>query len=463
MQKRSLALDALRGIAILGMVFSSSITFGLLPSWMYHAQEPPPTHEFKPYLAGITWVDTVFPLFLFCMGAAIPLALKKMEVGNAQKSTFKVLILVLKRYFTLLLFSFVVFYASSYNLGTGLKECIVSLSMFVLLHLAFSHKLFQNLKINRIVKWLSVLTMLFFLCKYPFKQSFSLGRTDIILQILADMSLFSMLIGWLCRKHTNRMILLLFFLFCFFLSASSAKNWTTYLLERLSFSMVFSFSYLKYLYIVIPGIFAGNWLRRNETLFAPFSNVDLPRTKLIILIVLLMSTIVLNVVLLYLRLVFVDCMLTIVLLLFIRWLLVAQLLLDKFKQIFDWGSLLLIGGVILEPFEGGIKKDPATFSYLFVCAGLAFLMLLLLFSVELLQGRLLQWLQKLSLIGRNPMVAYVCGGLLLYPLLEIFHIKESFMAFTTNFWGGFVRGMIVTVTVAFITIAFTKRGWYWKS
>lgn len=78
MLKRNQSLDALRGFAILTMVLSGSIAFGdVLPAWMYHAQVPPPDHKFVPTLAGITWVDLVFPFFLFAMGTAIPLALQK--------------------------------------------------------------------------------------------------------------------------------------------------------------------------------------------------------------------------------------------------------------------------------------------------------------------------------------------------------------------------------------------------
>ncbi|MBP1593213.1 MAG: hypothetical protein H6Q12_231, partial [Bacteroidetes bacterium] len=65
MNKRAYALDALRGYAIISMVLSGAIVFGILPGWMYHAQEQPPTHVFNPDLPGITWVDLVFPFFLF--------------------------------------------------------------------------------------------------------------------------------------------------------------------------------------------------------------------------------------------------------------------------------------------------------------------------------------------------------------------------------------------------------------
>ena len=69
---RALALDALRGYAILTMVLSATVVYGILPAWMYHMQAPPPSHVFNPQLAGLTWVDLVFPFFLFSMGAAFP-------------------------------------------------------------------------------------------------------------------------------------------------------------------------------------------------------------------------------------------------------------------------------------------------------------------------------------------------------------------------------------------------------
>ena len=59
---RAQALDALRGLAILGMVFSGIIPFDRpLPRWMFHAQEPPApdaaggiAHAYNPRVAGLT-------------------------------------------------------------------------------------------------------------------------------------------------------------------------------------------------------------------------------------------------------------------------------------------------------------------------------------------------------------------------------------------------------------------------
>ena len=88
------------------MILSGSIPFGgMLPDWMYHAQLPPPTHKFNPNLPGLTWVDLVFPFFLFAMGTAFPFALsKKIKSGV---SNFKISLQILER--GLLLAGFAIF------------------------------------------------------------------------------------------------------------------------------------------------------------------------------------------------------------------------------------------------------------------------------------------------------------------------------------------------------------------
>ena len=85
MDNRSYALDALRGYAIVTMVLSGAVVYGVLPGWMYHAQIPPPTHAFNPAAPGITWVDLVFPFFLFAMGSAFPFSMRKrLERGESK-------------------------------------------------------------------------------------------------------------------------------------------------------------------------------------------------------------------------------------------------------------------------------------------------------------------------------------------------------------------------------------------
>ena len=65
---RYMPLDFLRGLSIFGMVLSAIQPHGVMPGWMYHVQNPPPTHDLDMSVPGIGWVDMVFPIFIFCMG-----------------------------------------------------------------------------------------------------------------------------------------------------------------------------------------------------------------------------------------------------------------------------------------------------------------------------------------------------------------------------------------------------------
>ena len=83
--KRIATIDILRGITIFAMILCANIYFPTLPAWMFHGQTPPPDYIFNPDVKGITWVDLVFPFFLFTMGAAFPLAMRKrLECGTSK-------------------------------------------------------------------------------------------------------------------------------------------------------------------------------------------------------------------------------------------------------------------------------------------------------------------------------------------------------------------------------------------
>ena len=105
MEKRAYAVDLLRGLAIVGMVLSGQILWHAeLPAWLFHAQVPPPSFRFDPSVPGITWVDLVFPFFLFSMGAAFPLALRK-RLEQRGESVALILTVVVRRWALLALFA----------------------------------------------------------------------------------------------------------------------------------------------------------------------------------------------------------------------------------------------------------------------------------------------------------------------------------------------------------------------
>ena len=138
-QNRLLSLDAFRGITILAMVLSGSMAFGdIMPAWMYHAQVPPPNHIFNPNLAGLTWVDLVFPFFLFAMGAAFPLALHK---KNTETSFIALFLKLLLRYVMLVFFALLFTHSKFWvlNAKPGVKEYFLSMAGFALLFLVYGN------------------------------------------------------------------------------------------------------------------------------------------------------------------------------------------------------------------------------------------------------------------------------------------------------------------------------------
>jgi hypothetical protein len=126
-----------------------------------------------------------------------------------------------------------------------------------------------------------------------------------------------------------------------------------------------------------------------------------------------------------------------------------------------WGLLFI--GLLLEPYEGGIKKDPSTFSYYFVCGGFAFLLLPLFrfLSDHRLTSR--YWLSPLADIGKNPMLAYVAGSLLILPILSLTGAKIYWDGLTHSPWQGVLKGLLFTGAVMLITCYSVKRKWFWKT
>ena len=185
-QQRALALDALRGLAILAMLLSGQMPFNehALPSWMYHAQEPPPTFQFQANLPGISWVDMVFPFFLFAMGAAFPLALSR----RMEKKTpiWKLFLLVAERGFLLGFFALFVQLIRPYTVShhPTTATWFLALGGFLILFPVLTRlpeKWPAALKLSlRIVGWLAAVAFCWFVT-YPDGSGFKLTRSDIII------------------------------------------------------------------------------------------------------------------------------------------------------------------------------------------------------------------------------------------------------------------------------------------
>jgi predicted acyltransferase len=467
-QKRALALDAVRGLAILGMALSGYIPYGVLPNWMYHAQVPPPAHQFNPNIPGLTWVDLVFPFFLFSMGAAMPFALsRRIEKGYAH---WKTVLYILERGFLLAAFAL---YREHILPGTMSEHPDAKTQLLALLAFALLFPILMrfpqswSLLVRGAIKaagWLGAI-ILMALIRYPDGSGFSLNRSDIIILLLANSAVFGSLIWLLSRANLLVRLSFLGILMAERLAAPLA-GWVHSIAEYSPIPWVYRFGYLHYLFIVVPGTIIGDlvlkWMKSPEESEEKRGRWAQQRFIAIAAIMLCINvTAVIGLTARWLAgttlVVFALCGLGL-------WLVARPTNATEklLKNLFLWGAYWLVLGLIFEPYEGGIKKDPNTMSYFFVTTGLAiFLMIAFMVIIDIFKKR---WFWLLVDNGQNPMIAYVAITNLIPPLLALTTLESLLQSITPSTpWLGALRGLFETLLVALAVSLFTRRKIFWRT
>lgn len=452
------------------MVLSGTIRYKILPAWMYHAQLPPPGHTHNSNLPGLTWVDLVFPLFLFSMGAAIPLALSS-RIAHGFK-TKKIIYYILQRGFLLGFFAIFLQHIrpSTINPNPTTSTWWIALLGFFILFLMFVRWPVKG-KIRQYTKWITLGAwlagiILVSLLRYPDASGFSLSRSDIILVVLTNMAVFGSLAWFFTR--TNRLLRLGLFglLIALRLSATVKGSWIAWLWASSPVPWIFQFDYLKYLFIIIPGTIAGDlilsWLRtpvRDEEINPRWNKPRFYGILLVLLAICLELLIGLQA-----RWVWQTTLLSAILG-YSGWFLFANpgnATETLLQSLYQWGVYWLALGLFFEPYDGGIKKDPSTYSYYFVTTAIAFF-ILIAFTVIIDIFKQQKWLQLLIDNGQNPMMAYVTFANLLWPILNLTQLEPIILEHTNSPLRGFMKGVIYTLSVALIVSLFTKLKLFWRT
>ena len=573
---RAHALDALRGYAIITMVLSAMEAFSVLPRWMYHAQVPPPDHVFDPTIYGITWVDIIFPFFLFSMGAAIPLSLGRQHAKG--ESIMKLTWKTVQRWVKLTFFAIFIIHAFPFMLGYEQEWMCYAMPIFffILLCLMFMPNPFGLSPYKaRAITWSAYLVAVGFMLLQPYAGGtpFRLTDSDCIMLILANVSLTGSIIYLLTIGHPLRRLALLPFLVALFMAAHTANSWPALLIHTSWLPWLYLPAYQEYLLIIIPGTVAGEWIaqwlekmkandtskglvenyqKKNEAVLengnplkggseAVFENgnkvkndekavlengnplkggrgavlesgnkvkndenvvlenenkvktrseemKDKENALALPVALLSLALIVVNVVLLFGRHLVANLVATMVLTALTAWLLrsrreagttgveaakqetsnqkssstPASPTLHFWQRLSSAGAYLLLLGLCLESYEGGIRKDDVTLSYLFVTCGLAFYALLLLTVV--CDHWHVRWLcAPLEMVGKNPMVAYVSASMVIIPVLILTHIYPYIDALSSEPLTGFLKGVLLTALCMALTAWFTHKRWFWKT
>jgi predicted acyltransferase len=475
--RRAYALDALRGLAVLGMILSGQLPFGeqSLPAWMYHAQVPPPDHKWVATLAGITWVDLVFPFFLFALGAAIPLALsRRLQRGGAKLKTGW---FILERGILLGFFALYVQAIRPYVISDhpSVQTWLVALLGFgllfpVLVRLPAAWPAAWRRGI-RAAGWTSAVVLLASL-RYPGGKGFSLERSDIIIVVLADMAVFGSLLWWLTRTSLLLRLGVLGILVAIRLSnmPQPVAGWVSEIWRWSPLPWMYRLYYLQYLFIVVPGTIAGDllqaWLQREaeERVPVPGSPNAWSPLRFLTIGLLMLCLTVLLVVGLKARWLVATTLSTFALCAAGWWLMskpsndIERLL----HTLFNWAIYWLVLGLFFEPYEGGIKKDRATMSYYFVTSGCA-ICVLIGFTILIDVFRRKRWVQLLIENGQNPMIAYAGINNLVIPLLALTQVDGLLARLNASPWLGFWRGAIISLLLALSTSLFTKKRVFWRT
>lgn len=514
MKERALAVDLLRGLAIVGMVLSGYISRNPdLPAWLFHAQLPPPSFAFDPSVPGITWVDLVFPFFLFSMGAAFPFSIgRRLDRGAA---AVQVAWTILRRGLLLAFFAIVLGNTNLWTLHEALQRPVAASLLTLVVWGAF-FAMFIRLRnrserFNTLLNGCGIAALLLLLVLYrALGVDVNLYRSDIIILILANVVVAGSFLWWLTRRKPGLRMGLVALLVALKLAAAVPGSWTESVWNATFAPWLYHTEFLQYLCIVLPGSVAGEliarWLARKGTA-APTASTDLSVTAAVaphfvssvtctpaaavpspadgkgarpaaaphdaeplpvrfrlagVLVLLLLAV---NLWGLYVRALTANLLLTLLAGGAAAWLLrrPRTALQELLSALFATGLFWLLLGLVFEPLEGGIKKDPATVSYFFVTAGMAsHVLLLATLLFESLRGRA----GLLVRCGENPMIAYTAAGYVVVPLL---FIEEQWGFSMPWIWGaggcgaGIARGVVITLLAMLLTSAFTRRRLFWRT
>ncbi len=460
MNRRIQAIDVLRGITIFLMVLSADISWTAgLPPWMFHGQEPPPDFAFNPDLKGITWVDLVFPFFIFSMGASIPFSLGgKLRKGM---STGAVSLGIVKRWLIL----------AAFGLVLGNSGLILSYTDAgkVLLRFGIWAGMFLSLwRIDRPRGWVinvlgAVVTLALLLVERKvYGVSLSFHTNDIIIMILSFLALLGGFI-WLISRGSWVVRGIIFVLVC----ALKELTWHSGCLDWAAvpegLNWLVNWQYAQYLVILLIGMSVGDLLskahRRGEKMF-----IGAGRASSLVTGLCSLAIIPLILWALHTRHVFEGMYLTLIFGI-VTIILTRGEIRNPAGTIVRAGYLLLALGIAFDPIDGGITKDYCNLSYMLTTGGLACLATHFLLWAETLLGDAGKTVTGgFTLTGQNPMLAYTLSGFILNPVFYLCGLGAAVDgACQGNPFMGLVRGLIITLAMLGLTSLFSRKKIYWRS
>ena len=480
----------MRGLTIAMMVLCGTIITTVLPLWNSHCQVPPT--GFDPSIYGITWVDLVFPFFLFAMGAAMPFSTGSRMGRGARRltigleSVWRGLKLAFFAIFIQNCYPWVV--AGSMGCESGPAVWSVTLGGFLVLFLLFGRfpgnhgRLFNTglpvlgfVIACGLMGWIESHVTLpdDFMSTDPGMLAILdrhidgiLYKSNIIILLLGNMAAFGAVIYIATIGKPIARLAVLPFIMAILLGKDTDGSWQQAVYYWSPFPWLYQFEFLKYLFVVIPGTIAGEylrgWIMNGGTGNAGTESRRAVSTAMVA--ILSLALIVVNVTLLYGRHMtanlFISAVLASMAVYFAHRMPSDRKILSHLVKA---GAFALMLGLFFEAFQGGIRKDDPTFSYYFTTTGLAFYCLAMLVIVcDVYRWRRLS--APFTLAGKNPMIAYVAPTMCINPILNLLGIGDRVLYIWEQSWFmGLSRGIIFTVLAIALAAVFSKLKLYWRT
>lgn len=464
--KRYLSLDFLRGVSIFGMVFSAIIPYGVLPAWMYHIQNPPPEHKFDMSVSGISWVDLVFPVFIFCMGVAIPLAgRRRVDVASGKNKSTGYVGDVLVRFLMLWLFSYL-YVLLNFSTAPGwwaqLATVIGFISLFPL-YLQFSKSVGAKTKLYSRIGGALLITALIAYGHFGFDEVISINRSGIIIFLLAFLYLFGALIWYFTRDNLKlRAIIFTAILIITAVTIPLGLQPKLYAIE--SIRWFFNMEYIYFLLILIPATYVGDIIQIRLSVVKESDTAESPSTPkrtgtlyitILVFLLWLMFALYKGH---YFANIFVTLLFTGVIYLLIK----ERAPLYKKEGI--TAAVLAFAGSIAIVLEGSITKSPCTISYCFVTAAIGvYLLILSDWIVNKVEGSLL--VRLFAGAGSNPLMSYIAFSSFVMPLFKLTGFIYIYTAaYPQGYpWIGVLRAAAAVLFTMALVARMSEKKIFWRA
>ena len=470
-RERAQGLDAVRGVSLLGMNFTFAIPFAVLPAWMYHMQYPPPGGEHVP-IPGLTWQDIIFPGFVFAMAAAIPI--RGTQLLASGQSGMRITWDAVKRAALLYVFALIIahvdpFYTQDYTTNGNLLSIAGFLTCFALFLRPRKEWDPRRIVWVRRVGWIAAAAILF-IGPAVWGGSFSLLRRDHIIAAIAFTYVLSTIVWLLTRTQVITRIALAAAVAIAKLLAPLGGIFGA-VLGRSVLPELYEPWYIELLLLGIPGLIAGDllrvWMERENSLAATPEQsrrtAGLRTARLVTAVLLGFIIPVVLLVGLYQRWLPLTTFVTIGLVA------VGVAVLAPLRAGDDrilarmgaWAGALIVIGMLLEPLEGGIKKDPQTLSFLILSAGLWFgLLLSMTILLDVVRGLARTIGSPIVVAGQNAMLAYVIFMLFYSDIAYLLGFGDILTATPAQ---AILRGVLVTGLVLVTLVLATRHRIVWRS